>query len=243
MKAPRLVAAALLAAAFAGCADNDTVFPPGPVPDTVTVAFRDGASPDAGYNGTRDALLKDGPTNDFRNRCYGTTPRDTIGAVSLAGALYERRLVIKMDLSSITDCAAVVSATLVVALEEAFPDSITLAAHRISRPSYSPWIEGQNGLQTGVSWLTVDGAEAWYQEGGDIDAQPFALARISGDTAAAFSVPPALARAWIANPASNHGVLIRSAAPFAGRFALVSLRGTPDEEKRPRFELVYLRGG
>jgi hypothetical protein len=234
---------AIAAAVASGCADSDIVYPPGSPPETVIVAFRDGVSPSFAYNGTRDAFLKNGPTNDFRNRCYGNVPYDTIGAVPLAGALYERRLVIKMDVSAISDCGTVISTTLSLAFEDAPPDSITLTAHRILRPSYSTWIEGLNGLQEGVSWLTIDGAEAWYEEGGDIEGEPFARARIAGDTVIAFAVPPVLVRGWIADPAATHGVLIRSAHPSFGRFTCAHLRETPVDDDRPRLEIKYLRSG
>jgi hypothetical protein len=234
---------ALLVAALAGCADDDTVFPPG-AGDTATVVFRDGVSPDASYNGTRDALLKNGPTNDFRNRCYGNVPFDTIGSVSLAGAPYERRLVLKMDLSAIADCAWVLSASLSLAFEAAPPESITVAMHRVLRPSYTgTWIEGQNGIQTGVSWLTVDGAESWFAEGGDFESEPLSRARIAGDTVVVFPVPSALARGWIDAPATNHGVLLRSASTTSGRFALAHLREAFVPSLRPSFTVTYLRGG
>ena len=238
-----LLGLVLAVSAFAGCAGDDTVFPPG-AGDTATVVFRDGASPDASYNGTRDSFLKNGPTNDFRNRCYGGVPFDTIGSVLLAGAPYERRLVLKMDFSAITDCAYVLSANLAIAFEAAPPESITLSMHRVLRPAYTgTWIEGQNGIQTGVSWLTVDGAESWYAEGGDFESEPFARARIAGDSVVSFSVPAALARIWIDAPAANHGILLKSVDPAPERFVRAHLRETFAPSLRPRFAVTYLRGG
>ncbi len=233
----------LAVAALAGCADNDVVYAPGSG-DTAIVVFQDGVSPDASYNGTRDAFLKDGPTSDFRNRCYGNVPLDTVGAVPLAGGLYERRLVIKVDLSSITDCGAVLSSSLSIAFDDAPAESITIEVHRVIPPvSSGPWIEGFDGIAGGVSWLTVDGSESWGTEGGDIDGEPLDGARISGDTVVAFAIPAALASDWLAAPASNSGVLLKIAAPLSERFAVAHLRESSIPGLRPRFRIVYLRGG
>ena len=238
-----LTIASLALAALAACADNDSVYPTASG-DTVTAVFQDGAHPDESYGGTRDAFLKDGPTNDFRNRCYGNVPFDTVGAASLAGSPYERRIVVKMDLSSITDCASVLFSSLSIAFESAPPESITLEMHRIVRPSSSAtWLEGMDGIQNGVSWLTVDGEESWAAPGGDFEVVPLHRARIAGDTVVAFPVPPALARDWILAPATNHGVLLRSAEFPSGRSVLAHLRETFNPAARPRLSVTYLRGG
>lgn len=238
-----LAAAATIAAAFVGCADNDTVFPPGTPPETMRVAFQDGVSPTTAFDGTRDAVIKDGPTNDFRNGCFGAEDADTIGAVALGGSTYERRLLVKTDLSSITDCGSVVSASLSIRLETPPGDSLAIDLLRISRPSYSPWVEGTTGTATGVSWTTVDGAEPWLVEGGDTDGLVLDRARIAGDTTIVFRIPPALAEDWIHTPSGNHGVMLRATFPGVPRFGIARQRESAAASDRPRMDVAYLRGG
>ena len=62
-----LVALSLCVALAAGCGDKGTVVIPPPSPDTVSVSFQDGVLPTANYQGTADAMLKDGPNNALRN--------------------------------------------------------------------------------------------------------------------------------------------------------------------------------
>ncbi len=239
----RISIAALLAVALGACADNDTVFPPGTPAETVRVAFQDGAAPSAAYNGTRDVVIKDGPTNDVRNGCFGTAAEDTIGAVELDGTTYERRLLVKMDLTSITDCGAVVSAALSIRIEAPPGDSLAIDLLRISRPSYSPWVEGIRGVATGVSWTTVDGTEPWLIEGGDTDGLVLDRVRVAGDTTVAFRVPPSLAESWIDTPSGNHGLVLRATYPNLARSGLAHLRESAAAADRPRMDIAYLRGG
>lgn len=240
MLSVRIAILGLTVAVIASCANDEITYPTGSR-DTSTVIFKDGLSPYQGYDGTRDAIIKNGPGNDFRNRCYGTEPMDTLGFSFLAGSFYERRLVVEMDLSIISDCAEVLSAVLSISVNGAGIDTITLAAHRILRPTYSSWVEGRNGLQTGVSWLTVDGAESWYSEGGDFDSAALDVCRIAGDTVVSFSLPAWLVRTWISSPESNHGILVRCIDPPSSRFAIAYLRETPLESRRPQLKLVYIR--
>lgn len=235
--------AALLAAVLGGCADNDTVYPDGTAAETVRVAFRDGALPTLAYNGTRDAVIKDGPTIDFRNGCFGTEDADTIGAAVLGGSTYERRLLVKMDLSSITDCGSVVAASLSIRIEAPPADSLAIEMLRITRPSYSPWVEGTTGAATGVSWTTVDGAEPWLIEGGDTDGIVLARARIAGDTTVVLRIPPAVAESWIDAPAGNNGLVLRAAYPGLARSGRVRSRESAAAADRPRMDIAYLRGG
>ncbi len=230
----------ILACLVTSCADKSTFYPNGNL-DTVTIAFVDGIAPYQGYDGTSDAMIKDGPSNDFRNRCYGTSPVDTLGFLLLAGSFYERRLVIRMDISVISDCEKIISAKLVLHAASVRDDSLHLSAHRIGGQSYSGWNEGQNGIQTGVSWLTRDGAESWHSPGGDFDQEPLSYATITEENPAIFSLPPRLVQDWLSSPESNQGVLIKVDEPQSDIFAEVYLRETTLASKRPRLEIIYLR--
>ena len=107
-------AAAVALLAGIGC-DSTTGPPPGNS-DTVTVVFRDGAEPLPSYTGTRDAVIRDGPSVAMRTRNEGSSPLDTLGNVSIGESLYERRLLLRFDLTSITDCGTVTGALLTISV-------------------------------------------------------------------------------------------------------------------------------
>jgi len=230
-------------AALAGCADDTVVIPIPPLADTVTAVFQDGVMPDALYRGTRDAFLKNGPSNELRNGNFGTVEADRIGSIDIGGDLYETRLIIKMDLSSITDCSEVVSARLTIFGDYAAPDSITLAAFRVIRPAWNTWVEGIGGVTQGVSWTTIDGTAPWNVEGGDFDPAVLDETTVRSDTCATFSLPPALVNGWILHPEANHGIIIGSCDLSRESFAFIRARETAKSSWRPRLEIIYLRGG
>lgn len=237
-----LIPLCLCVAALSGCADDTVVIPVAPA-ETLAVVFQDGVAPDTDYRGTRDAFLANGPSNDLRNGNFGTVDVDRVGSVDIDGSFYESRFIVKLDLSAVTDCSQVISARLSISGDFASPDSITLAAYRVIRPSYNTWVEGFGGVMNGVSWTTLDGAVSWNTEGGDIDSTPLAEVTVSNDTTATFSLPPLLVRSWMLEPATNQGVIIGSDDLSRESFALVHARETAELSRRPRLEVVYLRGG
>jgi hypothetical protein len=205
---------------LAGCDDDAVVTPQ--EPDTVRASFQDGVLPEVFYHGTADAVLKNGPHNGLRNGNFGAAPSDTLGSVLLSSDFFERRLVIKMDLSSIKDCSQVLSASLSIRIAPTGNDPMTLEAHRIVLPDYSPWVEGFGGLAYGVSWMTIDGAAPWTAEGGDFDSS---------------------VKSWILRPASNHGVVVKTTDVSRELFAIVFLREFSTAARRPRLDVTYLKGG
>jgi hypothetical protein len=237
------LSAVLLCAVAAGCSNNDQVVNPPFHLDTLTVAFQDGVSPSTSYSGTRDAVLKDGPTIALSNGNFGFVPVDTIGVVQLGYGLYERRLILRMDLSQITGCSKVIEATLSIHVAPPGPDSLTLEAYRVLRPAGNSWVEGIGGLAAGVSWATVDGAEPWTTPGGDYDPTPLDLRTIATDSVFTFSLPPALVLTWIKQPLTNHGVIIASGDAATPRFTTVFLRESAAARLRPRMQIVYIKGG
>ena len=168
----RPVTRILAGAAFlllAGCSEeSDRILPPPAPNDTITIAFQDGVSPYLSYLGTRDAILKDGPTWELRNGNFGHVYLDTLGACELAGEPTERRLLLRFDLSAVTNCASVVESRIELRIEAGEGDSITLGAFEAAVPSgYSgSWVEGFGGTGGGASWYAIDGAVPWETEGG-----------------------------------------------------------------------------
>lgn len=228
--------------ALGGCDENKHVLIP-VVPDTVRVWFQDGVSPTASYQGTRDAILKDGPDDSFRNGNFGATPVDTLGSAELSTGFYERRLIVRMDLSSIKNCSQVLSARLSIRIVLPTGGSMTLEAHRVIRPDWNTWVEGFGGPAQGVSWTTVDGAAPWTAEGGDFEPVAFDRDTVSAlDTIATFSLSPALVKSWILKPQSNHGVIMRTTDVSRALFARAVLREYVDAAKRPRLDVAYIKG-
>lgn len=238
----RISAFALCLAIFAGCAGDDELAP-SPNSDTIRAAFQDGVSPSASYRGTKDAVLKDDPDPATANVNFGSVPSDTLGSVLLSTAFNERRLIVSMDISSITDCSAVVSARLSIHVTPPAPDSITLEAHLVNLPPYKQWAEGLGGLQNGVSWSTIDGAVPWTYDGGDYYLSVIDEQTVSSDSVVTFSLSPALVMEWIQTPSLNHGIVIKTTDVSRSRYAIVFEREFGASARRPRLEIAYLPGG
>ncbi len=237
-----IFAASFCLAVLAGCGGDEGLAPSGSS-DTIRAAFQDGISPSASYRGTADAVLKNDPDPAAANANFGSAPSDTLGSVLLSTAFYERRLIVRMDLSSITDCSAVFSARLSIRVAPPAPDAITLEARLINLPGWKRWVEGFGGSAGGVSWSTIDGAVPWTLPGGDFFSSVIDEQTVSGDSVVTFSLSPAFVMEWIRNPASNHGIVIRSSDLSRARYAIVFLRESGIAARRPRLEIVYLPGG
>jgi hypothetical protein len=237
------IACSLCLAALAGCSD-DEVAPQGPV-DTIRVAFQDGVSPSAAYRGTADAVLKDDPSPATANTNFGALPSDTLGSVLLSTAYYERRLIVRMDISSITDCSSVISARLSIHVVPPAPDSLTLEAHLVNMPGWKQWTEGFGGSANGVSWTTIDGSAPWEspEGGGDFFAAVIDERTVSIDSVVTFALSPALVMEWIQDPLSNHGIVIKTTDVSRSRYTTVFQREYGNAARRPRLEIAYLPGG
>jgi hypothetical protein len=237
-----MAAAAAAILAGIGCTSNSTG-PPNET-DTVTVFFRDGAEPLPSYLGTRDAVIRDGSTWIMKESNNGTAPIDTLGLADIGGSLYERRLLVRFDLTSITDCGNVASAMLTISFEpEDTNRTIWLDAWEATVPEASPgsWEEGLLG--EGVSWLYVDhGDPAWATEGGDY-LELMDSRSVKADTVVTFELAPARVEAWIKIPSRNHGVLIRPRTGGQEAFLHVYMREIAAVGLRPELLIKYVKGG
>lgn len=239
-----LLAAAILAPALllTGCSDGPTR---PPSPDTLRAVFRDGSDPDIGYYGTRDAVIKDGPSPGLFLGNFGTQPLDTLGIVDLAGVLYDRRLLARFDLSSISSCAEVVEANLTLHVIPGDTAAVYLRVFEARVPAIVPlsWDEGTGGLQQGVSWTTVDGAVPWESEGGDYFLAPIDEAAVRGDSTVTFELDGGTVRSWILDPRTNHGVLVIPGPGGGARSLRVYMREAAAIRRRPLLEIRYRPGG
>jgi hypothetical protein len=231
-----------------GCGDNDTITFPGVDGTPVLVSFQDGVDPDSSYSGTRDAFLKEGLYPNSEN--YGHMNSDTVGSLELVpGRYFERRFIVRMDLTSITDCAYVTGAILHLHVSPviSFPaDTMTFESYEVTVPEVltGSWPEGTGGTEGGVSWSYVDGDVRWDQEGGDIAPAPFDSATVAADDSViSFPVPNALVLRWISEPETNHGVVIKPAVSQGVHARIFHTRESSEPVDRPRLEIEYLRGG
>lgn len=245
MNRKSLIHLILLAAAVAllpclGCDDSTTS--PGDS-DTISVAFRDGASPLPSYTGTRDAVIKDGLYHETRNGNYGTRPADTLGVVDIGGSLFEQKMLVKFDLTSITDCGTLTGATLTINITPADTnDTVWLDVYEATVPATHPrsWVEGF--IDVGVSWLTVDGDFNWTTEGGDVLGL-LATKQVKADTVVTFELDVAVVEDWVKRPWVNHGVLIWPRTSGDEAFVYAYMRENPAISLRPELYIKYIKGG
>ncbi len=237
--------AAVAAVVLAGIGCSSNTGPPGDS-DTTTVIFRDGAEPLPSYLGTRDAVIRDGASWTMRESNNGTASLDTLGVAEIGGSLYERRLLVRFDLTSITDCGSVASAHMTLHFEpEDTNRTIWLDAWEATVPATytGSWEEGYLG--EGVSWLYVDdGVSQWTAEGGDhldlMDSK-----EIKADTSVTFELDPARVENWIKIPPRNHGVLLTPRTGGEAAFLHVYMRETAAVGLRPELIVRYItiKGG
>ncbi|MCK4549442.1 MAG: hypothetical protein KAU49_04705 [Candidatus Krumholzibacteria bacterium] len=244
IKAPThlMLSAATAVALLAGigCGDNSTS--PGDS-DTITAVFRDGASPLPTYTGTRDAVIKNGPGYAAQSGNYGTRDVDTLGIIDIDGSLYEQRMLVKFDLTSITDCGTLASAVLTINVTPADTNhTIWLDAYGVTVPATYPksWIEGF--LNTGVTWLTVDGNFDWTTAGGDL-LDLMVSREVRADTVVTFELDAVVVGSWIKTPWINHGILLRPRTAGEAAFLYAYMRESATAALRPELYIKYIKGG
>lgn len=246
MKPFAVIACALGLLIATGCSE-DNGFPPSQNSqrDTLEITFQDGVHPYETYFGTRDAVIKDGPKPEFVEGNFGAAVLDTLGTVYTGSDYYERRLLVRMDLSGLSGCSAVLDARLTLRIESQLADSLVLEAYEVEVPQVIPgsWEEGPGGRLEGVSWLTADGAKDWLMPGGDILYPPVDTQTVRADSVITFSLPGGLVLRWFREPSSNHGVLIKAAGTADERFVLVHSRESNTVAYRPRLEILYFKSG
>ncbi len=227
-----------------GCGkdDNTIFFDPGG-DEPVIIQFQDGVLPTMSYFGTSDAFLKDGPGLDNYN--FGVTAYDTVGSRLLTDSYYESRYIIRMEISSLTDCAELIRAELYLHVNSPSADSLVFEAYRVTVPEVLPgtWTEGFGGPVNGVDWMTVDGAIPWDTEGGDLVGAPIDSATVVRDSVMMFEIPNWIALSWIEEPLSNHGVVVRLVGTMPGEHTILQARESAELSARPRLLIEYIPGG
>jgi hypothetical protein len=234
----------LLFALSAGCGeDNDPIFFDPGDDEPVIIEFQDGVLPTMRYSGTRDAFLKDGPGLDNYN--FGITGYDTVGSRLLTDSYYESRYIVRMEISSLTDCAEIIRAELHLHVSFPSADSLVFEAYRATVPEVLPgtWFEGFGGPMNGVDWMTVDGAIPWDTEGGDLVGAPIDSATVAQDSVMIFEIPNWIAFNWIEEPLTNHGIVVRLVGTMPGKHIILQARESAFLFARPRLLIEYIPGG
>jgi len=241
-----IIASIALALAVSGCEEDRPTGVPGEQPDTMVTAFRDGVSPFSSYRGTRDAVIKDAPAEELWNLNWGGMEADTIGSIQIVSGRYQRRLLVRMDISEISSCQKVLDAELTLHINPVAGDSVIFRVFRAEVPENVPdhWTEGEDKgqLQTGVSWQYATVATPWDNEGGDFLPSYLDSEYIAEDSTVTFSLPPSMVEDWINNPLYNDGVLIKSDYLSEG-YKIVYMRENPHPGLRPELRIRYLGFG
>ena len=224
-----------------GCGSDSTG--PGET-DTVTVTFRDGTSPLPTYLGTRDAVIRNGPDYATRSSNYGYRTLDTLGVVDIGGSLYEQRMLVRFDLTSITDCGTVLDALLTINVTpEDTNRTVWLDVWEVSVPPETypgSWVEGTL-TSDGVSWEYLDGVSGWTTEGGDV-LELIDSREVRADTVVTFELDPIRVQAWINMGWKNHGVLLRPRTSGQEAFLHAYMRESA-AALRPALYIKYVKGG
>ncbi|MBN1162981.1 MAG: hypothetical protein JXB45_00245 [Candidatus Krumholzibacteriota bacterium] len=240
---PYIIFPVILLLGAGGCDEKQRILLP--APDTVRVAFQDWIAPFPGYAGTRDAVIKESPYWITRNGNFGINQEDTLGTIFREGHYYERRLLVRSDITFITDCSVVLQARLSLRIKPGGAGTATFRLFETVVPVIVPgsWVEGLGGLAAGASWYATDGIVPWLTEGGDYLSPPLDECTVDEDSVITFNISTGLIRRWLNDPATNHGVLIKSAAAGEEAFREIYLREAGDSTLGPRLEIKYLRGG
>jgi len=235
----------LITLIFAGCEDDSPGVISGDEPDTSVIRFRDGISPYPAYYGSRDAVIKNAPLESLRNLNWGAMEADTAGSTMINSGRYQKRLLIRMDITGISGCEEVLEAELTLRVYPSPPDSVLFRMYRITPddiPDYWAEGEGKGDYNMGVSWDYATEAIPWDEPGGDYILPALDSVHIGADSTATFNLPPSLVEEWISNPLDNDGVIIKPDY-FSDGYKIFYSRDHSRPELRPELMIKYLGYG
>lgn len=164
-----------------------------------------------------------------------------------------RRALIKADLTEVPEDRELLKATLkLFVIKNAYPSSPMLLAFALTEP----WEEGTQVWSykpNGVTWLEhnyVDHDESvtnnWFTPGGDLDTQSnhgygsnglIKRTTVISDSWISLDITP-IVKTWIANPESNHGLLLRGIMR-SGNFISIASKEHENKELAPVIEYHY----
>lgn len=199
---------------------------------STTTAFQDGVAPSASYAGTRDTMLEeDHPSTshggDKALSASGDTPSDSDE---------DDVVVLRWDLAGAIPSTAIVrGATIVVNVSDKADQ--TYALYEVLRD----WDEAT------ATWKRASTALAWDSSGADGagDRGTATLGSVRASSTGSYRIALTAAgiaavQRWVADPTTNHGVMIASSS----NDNRLELRSREDSKaKRPRLEIAWDAGG
>ncbi|WNG16698.1 DUF3616 domain-containing protein [Cystobacter fuscus] len=164
-----------------------------------STSFQDGVSPSSSYAGTRDAMIEE----EDANANHGSATSLSASGDTPAGSGNENYILLRWDVSSIPANATIRSASIVVTVSDKADQSYDF--YELTRD----WNEGQ------VTWEQADSSQDWTSNGADGagDRNTASLGSIRASATGTYTVTLnaqglEVMRGWVANPASNHGVIV-----------------------------------
>jgi len=193
----------------------------------VTVTFRDGVWPTGSYAGTRDTRVDDG-----QNFLWDPAANYDRSYLKVDGDPPDNVALMRWELTSIPASASVTSAS----LELSVRDNAGSESYAIS-PLLRPWVEGL------ATWRTTDGVTPWTAGGAQGGSD-------RGASMGSFTAPATGRRVialdaqqvqkWIANPASNFGLIIGNITRTDA--SMWESSESPTVALRPLLRVVYVSG-
>ena len=228
--------------AAAGCADQPApgALGPGPGSDDpplglaglVTTSFQDGVSPTTGYSGTRDTFFEqDAPTTT-----HGGASKLSVSGDTPSGSGRDDVALVQWELAAAIPTTAVVRGA-----------SITLTVSDKADQTYAlfevlrAWDEGSatwRRATSSVNWATAGAA-------GASDRGAAVLGTLRAASTGVFTIPltaagVAAVQRWVANPSTNHGVILAG----AGNDNRLEFQSSEDSKSgRPRLAVTWEPGG
>ncbi len=177
------------------------------------------------------------------------------GVTAGTNSLYHRRALLGFDLSSIPPTARVDSATLRLTMDKTIVGPFPFQL----QPLTTPWSEGSSDAgNPGGAGTVAAPADAtfthasfpdrlWTNPGGDFLPAASSTTSVDGNNRYAWSGPGLLAdvQSWLANPAGNHGWILRDPADTTNRPSRTvsakrfASRSHPDPAARPSLEIAW----
>ncbi|MFY0575917.1 DNRLRE domain-containing protein [Cystobacter fuscus] len=164
-----------------------------------STSFQDGVSPSSSYAGTRDAMIEEEDTNAN----HGSATSLSASGDTPAGSGNENYILLRWDVSSIPANATIRSASIVVTVSDKADQSYDF--YELTRD----WNESR------VTWEQADSNQDWASNGADGagDRNTASLGSIRASATGTYTVTLnaqglEVVRKWVANPSSNHGVIV-----------------------------------
>jgi hypothetical protein len=223
-----IVIAAIIAAAAAAWSCKGVPGSPGPSgAEQYTAAFQSGVYPSV-YFGASDALIYEGVPGGN----YGADASTFVG--NIAGASGRCRIIIKFDLTG----GAIPSNAIVSGVElrirtgpSATGGSTTLVVKELG----TAWIEAE------TTWHSAALGVPWAADGGDFGASSIGLNEpvLAPSNFFTIKLDPAIVQGWIADPATNYGIILSSKNEVIVNATEVDYSDNTTVAYRPRLTITY----